>query len=536
MPKASASGPVAGGKPADCVTELLRRLPDAAERTVLPEVSATPPVDLRNLQADQIRMLAGEDKRIGFVSGNFNVLHPGHLRLLKFAAENADYLVVGINPDNTPGVAVPADMRLEGLQSIAIVNHAFILQEPPERFVARLRPEIVVKGKEHQTRLNPEKSAVEAYGGRLVFSSGEIRFSSLGLLDDEYRDTNYSAIRPALDYPERHGFTIAGLKSVLHQFAGMRVLVIGDLIVDTYITCDPLGMSQEDPTIVVTPIEQKTFVGGAGIVSAHARGLGAEVHYLSVVGTDEPADFARDTLHGAGIQVSFFVDETRPTTIKQRYRALNKTLLRVNHLRQHAVSNEIASQMLREIARVLPQVDLLLFSDFNYGCLPQAFVDQVVERAGNRSIMMAADSQASSQFADISRFKGMTLITPTEREARLALQDFESGLVVVGHQLRDVSRAQNVVITLGAEGLLVNGKENGNYSDDRLPAFNTAPKDVAGGGNSLFSCASLALRAGVDIWRSAYLGAMAAACQVSRVGNLPLHGTDIEAEIDYFAR
>jgi rfaE bifunctional protein kinase chain/domain len=295
-------------------------------------------------------------------------------------------------------------------------------------------------------------------------------------------------------------------------------------------------MSQEDPTIVVTPIEQKTFVGGAGIVSAHARGLGAEVRYLSVVGADEPADFARDMLNADGIRVSFFVDETRPTTIKQRYRALGKTLLRVNHLRQHAINPDIAGKMLREIERLLPQTDLLLFSDFNYGCLPQTVVDQIVERAGKRNIMMAADSQASSQLADISRFNGMSLITPTEREARLALQDFESGLIVVGHQLRDVSRAENVVITLAAEGLLVHGKENGAYSDDRLPAFNTAPKDVAGAGDSFFTCASLALRAGVDIWRSAYLGALAAACQVSRVGNLPLHGADIEDEIDYVLR
>jgi rfaE bifunctional protein kinase chain/domain len=427
-------------------------------------------------------------------------------------------------------------MRLEGLQSIAIVDHCLILQEAPDRFIARLKPEIVVKGKEHQTRLNPEKSVVDSYGGKFLFSSGEIRFSSLGLLDDEYRQTNYSSIRPALDYPERHRFTLAELKSVLEKFAGIRVLVIGDLIVDTYITCEPLGMSQEDPTIVVTPIEQTTFVGGAGIVAAHARGLDAEVCHVSVVGADEPAGFARDALSAAGIRVSFFTDETRPTTVKQRYRAHGKTLLRVNHLRQHAISRDIGGKMIRHIEGLLPQTDLLLFSDFNYGCLPQAVVDEIVECAAKRQIMMAADSQASSQLSDVSRFKGMSLITPTEREARLALQDFESGLIVVGHKLRGTSRAENVVITLGAEGLLVHGQENGNYCDDRLPAFNIAPKDVAGAGDSFFTCASLALRAGVDIWRSSYLGALAAACQVSRVGNLPLQGTDIEAEIDYVLR
>lgn len=491
----------------------------------------------RNLVAERIRSQAGDEKRIGFVSGNFNVLHPGHLRLLKFAAENADFLVVGVNPDGTPGAVVPADMRLENLESIAIVNHAFILNEPPERFIAQLRPDIVVKGKEHEDRLNPEKRAVEAYGGKLLFSSGEVTFSSLGLLRTDYFETNYSTIRPALDYPDRHGFSVAELRSLLGHFAGLRVLVIGDLIIDTYITCDPVGMSQEDPTIVVTPIEQKTFVGGAGSVAAHACGLGAEVRYLSVVGADAPAGFARETLSTGGLKIDFFNDDTRPTTVKQRYRAHGKTLLRVNHLRQHAVGPDIAQAMIRAVEHHLPHTDLVLFSDFNYGCLSQPVVDAIVERAGRRGLMMAADSQASSQLSDISRFQGMSLISPTEREARLALHDFESGLVVVSERLRQAAKAENVVITLGAEGLLVHAKDDaGTYCDDRLPAFNTAPKDVAGAGDSFFACASLALCAGIDIWRSSYLGSLAAACQVSRLGNTPLKRQDLEAEIDHVIR
>jgi rfaE bifunctional protein kinase chain/domain len=506
--------------------------PGVAGRALLPEVPISL-VDPRNALADRIRAMAGEDQRVAFVSGNFNVLHPGHLRLLKFAAENAEFLVVGVNPDGTSGVGVPANIRLESMQSIAIVDHALILDEFPERFIARLKPEVVVKGKEFQSRANPEKAVVESYGGKLLFSSGEVRFSSTGLLQNEYFDTNYSTIRPTLDYPERHGFKIADLNPLLANFAGLRVLVIGDLIVDTYITCDPLGMSQEDPTIVVTPIEEKTFVGGAGIVSAHARGLGADVRCLSVVGIDEPAGFVRDALSADGIELNFFADDTRPTTVKRRYRAHGKTLLRVNHLRQHAVSPDIARLMVREVERLLPHTELVLFSDFNYGCLPQPIVDAVAERARKLGVMMAADSQASSQLADISRFKGMDLVTPTEREVRLALNDFESGLVIVSERLRKVARAKNVVVTLSAEGMLVHTARGTRYSDDRLPAFNTAPKDVAGAGDALFACTSLAMCAGVDIWRAAYLGALASACQVSRVGNLPLKREDIEAEINY---
>jgi rfaE bifunctional protein kinase chain/domain len=479
-----------------------------------------------------IRREIAPGQRIAFVSGNFNVVHPGHLRLLKFAADNGDVLVIGVNPDSADGVTVPVALRLEGLRSIAMVQHAFVLGEPRETFIKRLKPEIVVKGKEYETRHNVEQAAVDSYGGKLLFSSGEVRFSSIGLLQREYFETNFSAIRKPRDFPRRHAFEIAELKSILPRFSGMRVLVIGDLIVDTYINCDPLGMSQEDPTIVVTPIEDKTFVGGAGIVAAHARGLGADVRFITVVGDDERAAFGREQLAWRGVSAEAFVDPTRPTTWKQRYRASGKTLLRVNHLRQHAIGADLAQRVLQAVDAALPATDLLLFSDFNYGCLPQPLVAAIVERASARGIMMAADSQASSQFSDVSRFKGMKLITPTEREARLAVQDFDSGLIILAEKLRDQARAENVIITLGAEGLLVfSGHEEG-AREDRLPAFNAAPKDVAGAGDSLFCCTSLALCCGTDIWRSAYLGALAAACQVSRVGNTPLESGDLITEID----
>ncbi|MGL4976066.1 MAG: PfkB family carbohydrate kinase, partial [Bosea sp. (in: a-proteobacteria)] len=114
---------------------------------------------------------------------------------------------------------------------------------------------------------------------------------------------------------------------------------------------------------------------------------------------------------------------------------------------------------------------------------------------------------------------------------RLALQDFQSGLVVVGEHLREAARSTNVVITLGAEGLLVNAGQGSNYGADRLPAFNSSPRDVAGAGDSFFTCASLALCTGANIWQSTFLGALAAACQVSRVGNTPLTRPDILKEI-----
>src|SRR5437868_5232026 len=140
-----------------------------------------------------IRVACGDNKSIAFVSGNFNVVHPGHLRLLKFAAEQADVLVVGVNSDKVNGVTLPQDVRLENVQSISLVDYAVSLDLPAHTFIAELKPNLVVKGKEFETRFNPEQAAVDSYGGRLVFSSGELRFSSLSLLEREYSGADLTA-------------------------------------------------------------------------------------------------------------------------------------------------------------------------------------------------------------------------------------------------------------------------------------------------------------------------------------------------------
>jgi len=481
--------------------------------------------------AAKIQQLAKVSDKIVFVSGNFNIIHPGHLRLLKFASEVGDFVVVGITPDGGKDVSVPAAMRLEAMQAISLVDYAVTLSEPVESFILRLRPHIVVKGKEHENQHNPEESAVASFGGQLLFSSGETLFSSLDLLRHEYVGSPSGSVIIPMDFLRRNQIGANELRVALQKIAGMRTLVLGDIIIDEYISCDPLGMSQEDPTIVVMPIESKGFIGGAGIVAGHAKGLGANVRLVTLVGADEPADFAREQLAAFGVEMLAFADDTRPTPKKQRFRAMGKTLLRVNQLRQHAVAPAIAAAMIEAVESLLDETDLLLFADFNYGCLPQIVVDEISAAARRRGVMMAADSQASSQISDISRYAGARLITPTEREARLALLDSDSGLVVLAQKLQQKTGADNVLVTLGGEGLLMHARDGDEFRTDRLQALNTAPKDLAGAGDSLFATTAMAVCAGVDIWCSAYLGSIAAACQVSRVGNTPLTVREMIAQI-----
>jgi rfaE bifunctional protein kinase chain/domain len=471
-----------------------------------------------------------------FVSGHFNILHSGHIRLLQFAKELGDILIVGIESDRIAGEAahINEKYRLEGVKLNNLVDEVILVDEPIINLVKKLKPDIIVKGKEHEMRLNPEKAILDEYGGKLVFSSGETIFSSLELIKKEFELTqNIIGIKLPVEFLERHHIQILKLHEILNKFANLTVCVIGDLIVDEYISCQALGMSQEDPTIVVSPIDSRKFVGGAGIVAAHAAGLGANVNFISVVGNDSTSEYAKEKLMEYRVNFHLEIDSNRPTTLKQRYRCSNKTMLRVSHLHQNAISLELQEGIYAYLSKIIDKINVLVFSDFNYGCLPQTLVDKIITLARANNVFLAADSQSSSQIGDIARFKNMNLLTPTETEARISTKNKEDGLIIMVEKLKIISDPKSIFLKLGENGLLVHSSISNQteWQTDKIDALNPFPKDVSGAGDSLLITSAMATVAGANIWESAFLGSLAAAIQVGRVGNIPIKVKELKEQL-----
>ena len=127
---------------------------------------------------------------IVFVYGNFNILHPGHLRLLKYAKGLSTKLVVGVFSDSFAGsdAHLSEDLRLEGIKCNIWVDESFIIDKPLNDIILKLQPDYVVKGKEHEGHFNSEEIAINSYGGKLVFCSGKSSFSSSYLI---HQDLNF---------------------------------------------------------------------------------------------------------------------------------------------------------------------------------------------------------------------------------------------------------------------------------------------------------------------------------------------------------
>ena len=461
------------------------------------------------------------------VCGNFNILHPGHIRLLKFARDCGDYLSVAVMADSVMAVVsrVPESQRLELIKLLDFVDEAFITTDTPAMLISKLKPWAVIKGKEFENQSNCEESALEEYGGRLIFGSGEFGFDSgygFQIPATKWNHFEYSELK---DYAVRHQITLDYLSVYFVEIKKLRVAVIGEVIVDEYIHGTAVGLSQEDPTIVMTPIRNERFLGGAAITAGHTKSLTNNyVCLYSVLGCDAEAIFSEQQSITYNLTPYFFKDITRPTILKTRYRIGNKTLLRVNRLRQHSVSNNIQNLILSNFRGKIKELDLVIFSDFNYGLLTQNLVDSITKLCLENNVKIIADSQTSSQIGDISRYKSALLITPTEREVRVALNNSDDGLVILANKLCEISAPKSLAITLGEEGVFIHipTADGLTWDNDKIPALNKNAIDPAGAGDCFLASSGLFLAAGASPWAAFYVGSIAAACQVDTLGNSPL--------------
>ena len=232
-------------------------------------------------------------KKITFVSGNFNILHPGHLRLLKFAKNITGYLIVAVNGNSIAGSAASLDekFRLENIKSCSYVDKVVLIKKSLKEVLTKYKPSFVVKGKEYEDHYNEELEIIKKFNGKLLFSSGDVTFTSKDLIEKEI-EINKKFSFPK-NYISNHNIQFKNLKAIISKFNKLNIAIIGDLIIDHYVYCQPIGMSQEDNSIVVKENDEKTFVGGAGIVALHAAGMNVKTDFFSVAGDDDELKFAK---------------------------------------------------------------------------------------------------------------------------------------------------------------------------------------------------------------------------------------------------
>ena len=481
---------------------------------------------------EQLRDLIGpmpREKRAIMCHGVFDVVHPGHLRHLIYAKGQADILIASITADRhiTKGVHrphVPQDLRALNLAAFEMIDYVLIDPNPtPLENIEIIQPDFLAKGYEYNAGGMPQKTADEAatlrtYGGEIVFTPGDIVYSSSKLIELQAPDLRLEKLQI---FMERRNVTFDDLLHTLDAFAGHRVHVVGDTIVDTYTQCAMIGGQTKTPTMSVLFENKTDFVGGAGIVAKHCKAAGADVTFSTVLGHDALRNFVLEDLRRAGIDVRAAFDRSRPTVNKNAIVVGGYRLLKIDTLDNHSISDSVLAELTGRVAET--PSDAVIYADFRHGIFNRrtipAFIDAIP-----KGVFRVADSQVASRWGNITEFKGFDLITPNEREARFALGDQDSGIRALASQLYDEAKCGLLILKLGERGVLTCNSIDHESLDSFLviDSFVKHLVDPVGAGDALLAYATLAMLASGNEAHAAIIGSVAAGCECEFDGNSPI--------------
>lgn len=477
-------------------------------------------------------------KTVVMCHGMFDIVHPGHLRHLSYAKEKADLLVASITADSQITKAnyrpyVPEELRATNLAALEIVDFVIVDPNPtPIENILFLQPDYFAKGYEYfanglPLKTREEMTTLETYGGELLFTPGDIVYSSSALIEAHPPKL---AVDKLLILMESEGIRFADLRQTLERFRGVQVHVVGDTIVDSYCYCTLLGATAKSPTLSVRYDRKEVFAGGAAAVAKHMQAAGASVTFSTVLGDDEEGEFVARQVADAGIRFVPVIDKMRPTTHKQRFFAEGYKLLQVDRVDNRAVS-EHALQTLEESLRD-NETDVVVFSDFRHGVFNSQTVRTLRERIPSRALRVA-DSQVSSRWGNILDFTEFDLLTPNEREARFALADQDSVVRPLALKLFQEARCRALILKLGERGL-IGYRTPGHMPREFFTVDSLADHvlDPIGAGDALLAYASLAQRVSEHIVIAAILGSIAAAISCERQGNVSVTPEEVTQKLD----
>ena len=463
--------------------------------------------------------------------GHFDSIHPGHLRYLKKASSKGEKLVIALLSDTKNGInrnfQCSQKERAYDLSCFNFIDAIIFLKDEDFsllKAIKFLKPVSLFLGKEFEESKDQEiKSAINAIqesGRELNFHAGDIQYSSTKLLNNPKEvlmTENNKEFRLACNQQKLDS---KKLLKCIDSFKKAKILVIGDSILDQYAGCEPLGISAEAPVIVVKELQTKNFIGGGGIVASHVNSLGASCQFLSVVGQDENANILREKMDKENISYHLIADNTRSTTFKKRYLVDNQKIFRVSKLNEHFINKNIEDQFLSKLDDIAPNFNGIIVSDFVYGLITDKVIKKIINLSKKHNIKIFGDIQCSSQVGLVTKFKDFSLISPNEKEARLALQDKESGIETVSMKLFSETNVKMLLMKLGADGLIAYEKKSPDkIKRQSFPALSVNPVDLTGAGDALIAAIATSLCSGNDFMSSSAIGSCMAALAVENMGN-----------------
>jgi rfaE bifunctional protein nucleotidyltransferase chain/domain len=505
------------------------RFPD---RNLARQSPALPAARDRVRSIEEIAALAqnyrSQGSTVVLAHGVFDLVHLGHVRHLEAAAREGDILIVTVTADEHvnkgPGRPVfSQQLRAEMVAAMECVSWAGVSRWPTaEEVISRIRPDVYVKGPDYRNeaeditgKIRSEREAVERYGGRVVYTD-DITFSSSNLINQHF-STFDPAVQGYLD-DVRANDGLARAQAAIDGIKDLKVLMIGDAIIDEYQYAVPMGKSAKENIIATRSDGHELFAGGIIAAANHVADFCSRVDVVTMLGRQESHEqLIRESLH-SNVVPTFLYRDGAPTTRKCRFvdPGHMRKLFEVYHFNDTPIAGSLEKTLCDTIGDVAAGYDVVVVADFGHGMMTRRAINTVIDKAPYLAVNAQSNS-ANHGFNLITKYHAADYICIDAPEARLATSDRFTDIeeLITDHLVRDID-CDRVTITHGQAGCVVYEPVEGVH---RVPAFTRQVVDTVGAGDAFLAVTSPLSAIGTDAPTVGLIGNAVGALKVGIVGH-----------------
>ena len=464
-----------------------------------------------------------DGRRLVHCHGDFEVLHPGYVNLLQEARRHGDLLVVTVTPDRhlpraTTHALYDESSRALAVAALGMVDFVGIGAGPDAvKAIQQLRPDCFVQGGPGAA-LPAEAAAVRAAGGDLVLAP-PFQIGTAHAIANPL-----SAYSPEISayleqFAARH--PAASVMGWLERARSLKVLVVGEAIVDEYHYCETLGKSGKEPILATRYLDSERFAGGILAVANNVAAFTDQVSVLTVLGRqggqpDPTEPFIRASLDPR-VEPSFIYQEGAPTILKRRFveRYPLQKLFEVyllTHMEEHGPE---ARELCARLEAMVDRFDVVIVTDYGHGMLGPEAVEILCRKA--RFLAVNTQANADNQgFNTISKYPRADFVSLSERELRLEVRSKARDTNSIIEEVARRIGCATMLITRGNHGNVIFHKDTG---ISLSPSLSNRILDRVGAGDTVLSAASLCVAQGAPADVVGFLSNVVGACAVATVGH-----------------
>jgi len=319
------------------------------------------------------------------------------------------------------------------------------------------------------------------------------------------------------------------LEEIINKFKNLKILALGDLMLDQYIQGDVNRISPEAPVPVLEVKKIYYTPGGAANAALNAKTLGSEIIVAGVIGPEQGGVILKKALEDRGMSADgLVVDKERKTTLKERIVAKNQQIVRVDIEDRHPISSAIEQKIIDFVKGIIKEIDAIIISDYAKGVVTPNLSMSIISLARDNNVICHIDPKGR----DYSKYRGCHIITPNEKELSESLNmpiDKESQFLEAGKMLLSHVGSDKVIVTRHEKGM-VSFDEQGNYL--YFPAINNSSVvDVSGAGDTAIAAITLALSAKANLKETMTIASYACAVVVGKPGTATLTADELKKSI-----